>query len=313
MKNKDKTTFLQKEGKMPSINEGKTSLLNDLKELFKLKVLLANILPVFTGFWLALYFSDASFSDHWLLFFQVLIGSTFIVAGALIINNWYDVDIDSVMNRTMNRPTVTGHISLRTVLTMGILFTLVGFILLIFTTLEATLYAAIGWFTYVFLYTIWTKRRYTWNTLIGSVSGAVTPLIGWAVLEPASHVVPIVLCLILFIFQMPHTFAIAMRKRDEYRDAKVAMLPVVRGFQVTKWHILFYVACLIPFPFYLTSLGTFFVGFATLLNLGWLGLSIYGFFTKNDFSWARVQFIYSVGYVTVLFVMMVVVTFPVFH
>ncbi|MFZ7945775.1 heme o synthase [Neobacillus sp. 19] len=289
-----------------------STLFSDLRSLFKAPVLIANVLPVFTGFWLALYFTGASFNDYWDLFLLTIIGSTLVMAGALVINNWYDVDIDTVMDRTKNRPTVTGHFSLKTVLTLGIALSILGFILLLFITVEAAIYGFIGWFTYVILYTMWSKRRYTLNTVIGSVSGAVTPLIGWTAIESGFHMIPIMLALILFIFQMPHTFAIAIKKYDEYKAAGVAMLPVVYGLAMTKRQMAVYVACLLPLPFYLAPLGTTFVILATLLNIGWLVVSIYGFFTKNDLKWAHVNFLYSVNYITIMFLMMVIVTLPVF-
>jgi heme o synthase len=299
---------------IPSTNNRKTPLLSasilikDLKALLKAGVLAANVLPVFSGFWLALHFTGQSFADYWGLFLLTIIGSTMVMAGALILNNWYDVDIDTVMERTKNRPTVTGNIPLKVVLLMGVTSTIIGFILLLLTTVEATIYGFIGWFTYVFLYTMWSKRRYTFNTIIGSVSGAVTPLIGWTAIESSLHIVPIVLFLILFIFQMPHTFAIAMKKCKEYSAAGVAMLPVVRGFAVTKVQIVVYVACLLPLPFFLAPLGTAFIVLATIFNIGWLAVSIGGFFTKNDLKWAHVVFLYSVNYITILFLLMVIVT-----
>jgi heme o synthase len=299
---------------IPSSNKRKTPLLStsilikDLKALLKAGVLAANVLPVFSGFWLALHFSNKSFVDYWELFLLTIIGSTLVMAGALILNNWYDVDIDTIMERTKNRPTVTGNIPLKVVLSMGITFTIIGFILLLLTTVEAAIYGFIGWFTYVILYTMWSKRRYTFNTIIGSVSGAVTPLIGWASIESSAHIVPIILFLILFVFQMPHTFAIAMKKCKEYSAAGVAMLPVVRGFAVTKVQIVVYVACLLPLPFFLSSLGTAFIVLATLFNVGWLAVSISGLFTKNDLKWAHVIFLYSVNYITILFLLMVIVT-----
>ncbi|KAB2336319.1 protoheme IX farnesyltransferase [Cytobacillus depressus] len=288
------------------------SLLSDLRSLFKAPVLVANVLPVFTGYWLALYFTNESFTDHLPLFFLTMIGSTLVMAGALILNNWYDVDIDTVMDRTKNRPTVTGNISLKVVLALGIALSIIGFILMLFTTIEATIYALIGWVTYVFLYTMWSKRRFTLNTIIGSISGAVSPLIGWAAITSSMHIIPIVLFLILFIFQMPHTFAIAIRKYDEYKAAKVAMLPVVHGFAMTKRQITVYVACLLPLPFYLASLGTLFMVIATLLNTGWLVISIQGFFTKDIQKWARVMFLYSVNYIAILYILMIIVTLPIF-
>lgn len=289
------------------------SLFTDVKELLKAIVLISNVLPVIAGFWLALYFSNASIAEHWETFFLTIGGSTLVMAGALILNNWYDVDIDSVMARTQNRPTVTGHFSLKTVLMTGILLSLFGMILLLFTTIEATCYAFIGWFTYVVLYTMWSKRRFTLNTMIGSVSGAVTPLIGWAAIRPADHMVPLVLFLVLFIWQMPHTFVIAMRKLDEYKAAKVPMLPVVYGFAMTKRQILVYIACLFPLPFFMASLGTTFVTVASLLNAGWIILGITGFYAKDDVKWADRMFLYSVNYLLVFFLLVICVTLPWFH
>jgi protoheme IX farnesyltransferase len=311
--NKHEIPSLPRIGKGSLSNERiKSSLISDLRKLFKAGVLIANVLPVFTGFWLALHFTNTSFLAHWVVFLLTILGSTMVMAGALLLNNWYDVDIDAVMERTKSRPTVTGTISLKVVLTVGIASTVLGFILLLFTTVTAAIFAFVGWFTYVVLYTMWSKRRFTLNTIIGSVSGAVTPVIGWTAIDPAIHIVPIVLFLILFIWQMPHTFAIAMKKCKEYKAAGVAMLPVVRGFKRTKSQIVGYVACLFPLPFFLGSLGTAFILLATLLNVGWLIVSINGLFTKNDLKWAHMIFICSVNYMAILFTMMVIVTLPLF-
>ncbi|MBU9710376.1 heme o synthase [Evansella tamaricis] len=285
--------------------------LSDIAYLIKAPVLLANILPVFTGYWLSLHFTNSSFGNHFLMFFFVITGSTLVMAGALVINNWYDHDIDKVMARTLKRPTVTGNIPLSSVYWLGISLSVLGFILLLFTTWSTVLYSFIGWFTYVVLYTMWTKRRYTLNTVIGSISGAVTPLIGWAAIAPVNHIVPIILFLLLFIWQMPHTFAIAIRKYEEYREARVAMLPVVHGFPITKRQTVVYIACLLPLPFYLGDLGTAFIGITTIMNFLWLALAFYGLFTKYDTKWATIVFLYSVNYITIVFLVMVIVTWPV--
>jgi protoheme IX farnesyltransferase len=305
---------LQKDGSSMLSNQRNISnIITDLKLLFKANVLIANVLPVFAGFWLALYFTNGSLSGNLDVLLLTIFGSTMVIAGALALNNWYDVDIDTVMDRTKNRPTVTGNFSLKQVLTIGISLTGVGFTLLFFTTFEATLYAFVGWFTYCFPYTMWSKRRYAFNTVIGSVSGAVTPLIGWTAIAPGFQKVPMILFLILFIFQMPHTFAIAVKKYDEYKAAGVAMLPVVRGLAVTKRQMVIYIACLFPLPFFLAPLGTTFMVIATLLNVGWLVVSISGFFSKDNYKWAHVNFLYSVNYITIIFLTMIVVTLPIFN
>lgn len=286
-------------------------ILTDLKYLVKGLVLVANVLPILSGFWVALYVTGASFIDYWDKFIWMALGGTLIMAGALILNNWYEVDLDSAMKRTEKRPTVTGNFSLKAVLIMGIVASVLGQIFLFFTTLEAAIYGFIGWFTYVVLYTFWTKRKYVSNTIVGSLSGAVTPLIGWATIETALHIVPIILFIVLFIWQMPHTYAIAMRRYDDYKAAKVPMLPVVHGFKTTKQHNLAYIIALFPLPFFLTSLGIPFVVMMTVLNVIWLYLTIKGFFQKDDEKYANIMFYYSLTYLTVVFGTMILL--PVFQ
>lgn len=178
-----------------------------------------------------------------------LIGSSLIIAGSCAINNWYDRDIDHVMERTKVRPTVTGKIQPNQALWSGILLVALGLIMLLMTTVMAAVIGFIGVFTYVVLYTMWTKRRYTINTVVGSVSGAVPPLIGWTAVEGNIGVVAWVLFMILFIWQIPHFLALAIKKTEDYRAANIPMLPVVYGFEVTKRQIIVWVACLMPLPF----------------------------------------------------------------
>src|SRR5699024_10230657 len=128
-------------------------------------------------------FTNTSFMMVWDKFLYMTIGSTLLMAGALMLNNWFEVDLDQEMDRTQERPTVTGHFSLTAVFVTGIVSSMIGFMLIFFASTEAAAYGFIGWFTYVVLYTFWSKRRYTLNTVIGSVSGAVTPLMEWATLE----------------------------------------------------------------------------------------------------------------------------------
>jgi len=289
------------------------SFLADLKSLTKSIVLIANVLPVFAGFWLALYFTDASFMAHLDTLLITIIGSTLTIAGALILNNWYEVDLDREMMRTQQRPTVTGNLSMNTILMMGIMASALGIGLMLFTTLEATIYAFLGWFTYVVLYTFWSKRKYTLNTMIGSVSGAFTPLIGWAAIESAYHIVPIVLFILLLIWQIPHTFAITIRRFNEYKAAGVPMLPVVYGFDITKRQTVIYIACLLPLPLFLTSLGMVFVTIATVINIVWLIIGIRGFFTKDDVKWANMIFYFSLSYLTIFFMMLIGFTLPFFN
>ncbi|WP_439651879.1 heme o synthase [Oceanobacillus alkalisoli] len=290
------------------------SLMQGVKALIKIGIVNSNLIPVIAGFWLAIYIYGLTFSEHVGTLIMTLIGSGLVIAGGAILNNWYDVDIDPKMSRTKSRPTVTGLFSLRAVLIAGIVTTVIGLgVLLLFTTVYAALFAFIGWFVYVVLYTMWTKRKYTLNTIVGCFSGAMPPLIGWYAIYPELHVVPVGLFLIMFIWQTPHFLALAMKKADEYKEAGVPMLPVVYGFNMTKRQIIVYVACLLPLPFLLSSLGTTFVVIATALNIGWFILAVTGLFIKDDLKWANRIFIYSLNYLVILFPMMIIVTLPIFN
>lgn len=284
----------------------------DFLALIKIGIVNSNLITAFTGFWLALFFTGERFFDHWVSFIFVMLGTAFIIAGAAILNNYYDRDIDHKMKRTSKRATITGTISLRAILTMGIAFSIIGVILLYIASPLSALYGFIGWFIYVILYTMWTKRKYTINTVVGCFSGAAPPLVGWAAIDSSFSLYPFVLFLIMFLWQIPHFLSLAMMKNDDYKNAGVPMLPAVRGFKMTKRQILIYTICLLPLPFYLYPLGTIFVIFATILNLGWIVLAFYGIFTSEDNKWARRMFLYSLNYLTLLFIGMVVATIPSF-
>lgn len=311
--NKVDTPYSEMIQDSPDSNSKKIkTLFTELKSLIKIGIINSNLITAFTGFWLAIFFTNTSITMHWNTFFLTMFGSALVIAGGCILNNWYDVDIDPIMTRTKNRPTVTGFFSLRSVLIMGIITSVIGFVLLSLTTIVAAIFGFIGWFIYVVLYTMWSKRKYTLNTIVGSFSGAVPPLIGWTAVSPEFHIVPFALFLIMFIWQTPHFLSLAMKKRDDYKAANVPMLPVVYGFEFTKRQIVVYIACLLPLPLLLTSLGTTFVVIATILNLAWLIIGFRGFFVKDNLKWANMIFFYSLNYLTVIFVLMVIVTLPIF-
>jgi len=212
------------------------------------------------------------------------------------------------MERTKIRPTVTGKVMPWKVLSLGIFLIAIGTLSLAMTTWTATIIGLIGVFSYVVLYTMWSKRQLVSNTLIGSISGAVPPLIGWAAVDGNLDIMAWFLFILMFVWQPPHFYALAMRRVEEYRAAGIPMLPVVKGFSTTKKHIVLWVAALLPIPFFLTSLGIPFLILATVLNIGWLVLGIYGYKIKDDIKWAKLMFVYSLQYLTIIFTAMVIVT-----
>jgi heme o synthase len=285
-----------------------STLLKDFLALIKVGIVNSNAMTTFTGVWLALHFSGARFLDNIDLILATLIGSSLIVAGSCSLNNYIDRDIDHLMERTKGRPTVTGRVQPGKVALMSFLLIGIGTAFLFTTTITAAVIGLIGVFSYVVLYTMWSKRQYVSNTIVGSISGAVPPLIGWAAVDANLDVMAWMLFAIVFVWQPPHFYALAMRRVEEYRAAGIPMLPVVKGFKATKRSIFLWVAALLPLPFFLPELGMPFLVLATVLNVGWLALGVYLLKLKDDMKWAKLMFVYSLQYLTVMFVAMVIVT-----
>ena len=285
-----------------------TSAWQDFLALIKVGIVNSNMITTFTGLWLALHFTGMSFLHNLDLVFFSLAGSVFIIAGSCSFNNYYDRNIDHLMERTKNRPTVTGKVSSSKVLTLSFILIAIGLVLLTLANITTAIIGFIGVFAYIVLYTMITKRRYVSNTIVGSISGAIPPLIGWAAIDPNLDVLAWVLFAIMFLWQPPHFYALAMKRVEEYRAANIPMLPVVKGFKATKRSIISWVTALLIVPFFLTPLGTPLVVLAAILGAGWFILGLKGLTMKDDIKWARIMFIYSLNYMTILFVAMVIVT-----
>lgn len=282
------------------------SLLKDFLALIKIGIVNSNMITTFTGLFLAIQLSNERFFQNLDVLFFALGGTGLIIAGSAALNNLIDRDIDPIMSRTKSRPTVTGRFKAPPVLALALTFIVVGEFLLFSASFAAGLWGLAGVFSYVVLYSMWSKRKHVGNTVVGSISGAIPPLIGWAAFEPTLGPGAWALFLIMFIWQPPHFYALAMRRTDEYRAANIPMLPVVKGFARTKKSMLVWVLLLFPLPFLLTELGAGFLILATLLNIGWLYFALRGFKAKDDLKWATTMFVYSLNYMTILFVSIII-------
>ena len=178
-----------------------------------------------------------SFFDAVFSLIAVALGSG--AAGAL--NMWYESDLDSLMTRTCLRPIPTGKLTRNQALAFGILSSLISVITLyIFSNLIAASLLAITILFYVFVYTIWVKRKTSQNIVIGGAAGALPPVIGWAIAANGITLEPIILFLIIFIWTPSHFWALSLYKSEDYRKAKIPMLPVTNGIKATKFNILLY-------------------------------------------------------------------------
>src|SRR5699024_8288623 len=159
-------------------------------------------------------------------------------------------------------------------------------------------------------YTMWSKRRTVYNTEIGSISGAMPPLIGWAAVHPSViHPAIVGLFFITVIWQMPHFYAIAIRRHDDYKAANIPMLPVVKGIRRTYLQTNVYLVILVLTSFLFNSLSLGLTLVALLLSIIWLILSIYGYHKMDSTKWAKAMFIYSLIHMTVLFSTVIIYSF----
>lgn len=283
-----------------------TGTWKDYLSVTKVGIILGNLLTVITGMWLA---AEGSLMGQPV--FATLLGTALIIASGTCLNNYIDRDIDQKMLRTKGRALAEGRLNPQNVLLMGIILAILGTALLLTVNVLPTLVALFGLFVYVVVYTMWIKRRHSLNTVVGSVSGAVPPVIGWVAVTNSIDVAAWILFFIMFLWQPPHFLALAIRRVEDYRAAGIPMLPVVRGFKETKWQMTNYVAALVPISlllFYFTEVGLPYVIMTLILGITWLIISIRGFYTKDDILWARKYFVFSLIYLTVLFVGMMVVT-----
>jgi protoheme IX farnesyltransferase len=279
----------------------------DFLHILKMGIVFSNLITTFAGLWLALDETGQSFFDHIGTVIAALVGSGLVMAGGCALNNFIDRDIDQLMERTKDRPSATGQLTARQVFWTGIIMSTLGTIVLIQASYTAAVLGLVGLFVYVVVYTLWLKRTHSINTIVGGISGAIPPVIGWAAIDPGLvSLTPWLLFLIVFLWQPPHFLALAIKRVDEYRRAGVPMLPVVAGMNMTKRQMIFYVVLLLPASLMLYELGPLYLTFAVLLGIGWIAVAVAGLFTKDVMKWSKRMFVYSLNYLTILFIVMVV-------
>jgi heme o synthase len=242
----------------------------------------------------------------YLLFFITLLGLSFIIASACVCNNYLDRDMDQKMARTKNRPLVKGVISVQNALAFAAVLGGLGTLVLgVYTNFITTCAALTGFFAYVVLYGVW-KYRSIHGTLIGSIAGAVPPVVGYTAVTNSLDLGAFLLFIIVMLWQMPHFYAIAMYRLEDYAAASIPVLPVIKGAYETKVHMLLYVIAFIVAALSLPFFGYTGYGYMTVcFGLGaiWLWVSIQGFTSSNDRLWARKMFLFSLVVVTVLCLM----------
>lgn len=225
----------------------------------------------------------------WLVLPGLLLGLGAVIASACVANNILDRGLDAHMMRTKRRPLVTQSISVRAAAVMAVGLGLLGPAVLWLTTgLVPTILAASGWIAYVIVYGI-AKRRTPWGTLIGSISGAIPPVVGYTAGGGGLDGGALALFAIMVCWQMPHFYAIALAQQADYAAAGLPVLPVVRGEAVARRRMVLYIVAYIPATLSLSVLGlTGLVYAAGSVALGaWWLVSAWPGLTRPDDAWPR--------------------------
>lgn len=251
-------------------------------------IILGNLFTVAAGFMLA-----SRGAPDFALFLATLLGLGFIIASACVFNNYIDRQLDSKMERTKQRALASGVVSGKRAIEFAIILAILGnTILFIYTNVLTVAVAATGFLVYVILYSMW-KSKTIYGTAIGSIAGAVPPVVGYCAVSNHFDLGAIILFAMLVLWQMPHFFAIALYHFRDYSKADIPLLPIKKGILRTKIHMALYimgfifVACLLTYFKY-----TGFLYFAATLILGfaWLLLALIGFKRSDNEKWGRDMF-----------------------
>lgn len=280
----------------------------DFVTLTKPTIILWNLVAAFGGYWLASRWNFDSFDTMAFM----LLGTMLTMASSTVINNYWDRDFDMKMARTSKRPLPSGRLSPNVVLWYGILLGVAGIAILYWLVSPlCTLLGLIGMIVYIGIYTMWLKRTSTLSTAVGALSGAMPPVIGYCSVAGTMDMGAWLLLAILFLWQPPHFWALAIRRKEEYRAAGFPLLPVVKGVMRTKVQMIPYITLLIVATVLLyvyEYVGIIYLISALVLGLYWLYLALSGFRAKDTDKWAFKTFMFSNNYLVLTFVIMMIDT-----
>jgi protoheme IX farnesyltransferase len=270
----------------------RTATIKNYYALTKPGVLYGNALSAAAGYLLG----SQMYFDMWSLL-VALLGISLVIGSACVINNYLDQDIDRVMQRTKNRPLVTGAVKGRDAVIFGIVIGLIGALCLWFySNLLTLLIGLAGFVIYVWPYGAWSKRRSKHGTLIGAVSGAAPILGGYTAATGRIDIAAVLVFLIILFWQLPEFYSIAIYRRKEYKAAGVPVITVVSSVEHTKRLILAYTVLVVLLMLLMTLFdvtGWVYLGVITLLGAYWIWLGIRGQRAGNSDQWARQMFHWS--------------------
>ena len=247
---------------------------------------------------------------------NAMTGITLVALGAGAagcLNMWYESDLDALMTRTCLRPIPTGKINRKQALIFGVLLSIISVVALnYFTNLLSASLLLFTIFFYLFIYTIWLKKKTPQNIVIGGVAGALPPVIGWTIATNTISLEPLTLFLIIFFWTPSHFWALSLYKADDYKKAKIPMLPLTDGIEKTKVHIFIYSLLMLPvitFPYLINFSGlTYFIPVLILtIYYIYICFDLYKHKkNKFDLKKAKKVFAYSILYLFLIFVLFLI-------
>ncbi len=232
-------------------------------------------------------------------------------AGCL--NMWYESDSDALMSRTCLRPIPTGKINRDQALIFGIALSFFSVVALYyFSNFLSAFILLFTIFFYLFIYTIWLKRKTPQNIVIGGAAGALPPVIGWTIATNSLSLEPLAFFLIIFFWTPSHFWALSLYKANDYKKAKIPMLPLTDGVEKTKFYIFLYSLLMLPviiFPYFINFSGLYYLGPSLVLTVyyNYICYDLYKF-KKNKFvlNKAKKVFTYSILYLFLIFVLFLI-------
>ena len=267
--------------------------------LTKPKIVLLLTLTALVGMMLTIEFYTNIFSS-----LASLLGFAFLAASSAALNQIFDRESDKNMERTKKRPLASGDISLTQALTFTAILLFIGSSLLLYFSNQLTLFiTTFGFVFYSLVYTIYLKWATPQNIVIGGLSGALPPLIGWTAVTNEISLLPLILVLIIFLWTPPHFWPLAIDRLDEYKKEGVPMMPIAKGVSRTKKEMIVYSVLLLGAslaPFFYGLTGYFYLISTTALNLYFIYLCI-AYLNDKENELSMKIFNFSVQYMLLFF------------
>lgn len=294
-------------------NQNLAEVMKSYYQLTKPRIIPLLLITTAASMWIA---SNGRVDPFLLL--VTLLGGTLAAASAQVLNCIYDRDIDFTMTRTRKRPIPAGRVQSRHALMFAVVLGALSFSLLaVFANLLAAILAMSGIVFYMLIYTHWLKRHTTQNIVIGGAAGSIPPLVGWAAVTGDLSLVPWLLFILIFLWTPPHFWSLALMIKDDYAEVEVPMLPVVKGETETVKQIWIYTLLVIPasllIMYPLGNLSILYGAIALYLGAKFLYKAWELKQDPTNNQLARGMFKYSIFYMMLLCVAMIVDTLPITH